>query len=199
MRKMLFLVLLFFTIYEGYSCSCASKPPVKTNWERANEVFIGRIIKVDSTHFGNNGAMIYSYTVRIVKSFKEEFQETRDLRTIISQDSASCNYIFNVGKEYLIYAKSDSNTLASSICSRTNLIEFVEEGEFLELEKLDKEYVSDTSAIRIINMENNISYQVELVKKDLEEKLENQRLIIYVLSGVLVFLLIVLLIVRKTK
>lgn len=197
MKKLLFLVLLFFTISKSYCCSCATKPSVKMDWENANEVFIGKIIKVDSMHFGNNGAKIYSYTVEVVKSFKQEFHETRTLRTIISQDSASCDFMFEVGEDYLIYAKSDSRTLATSLCSRTNIIKFIEESEFQELEKLYKEYASDTNEMR--EMGDNNSYQVELVKKEVEKRLDNQRLIIYGLSGIIVLLLVMVLIMRKRK
>ena len=199
MKRILFLTLLLFTITMSYSCTCAEKPSIKDNWEGANEVFIGKIVKVDSLHFGNNGAKIFSYTVKILKSFKEEFYNTRELRTIIGQDGGSCDFIFNVGEEYLIYAKSESQTLACSLCSRTRSIKKIENEEFEELERLHKEYSSNTSLVRTVRLENNTSYQVELVKKPLEEKIRKQNLLISFLSMTVIILFALILILRKRK
>jgi hypothetical protein len=72
--------------------------------------------------------------------------------------------MFQVGKIYLIYAKEESQTLACSICSRTNKLENEENEELQTLEKLYRAYKSDTSRVRIRTVENNISYQIGLVK-----------------------------------
>ena len=199
MKKIFFLTLLLFSITISYSCTCGEMPSIKDNWEGANEVFIGKIIKVDSLHYGNNGAKIFSYTVKILKSFKEEFYNTRELRTIIGQDGGSCDFIFNLGEEYLIYAKSESQTLACSLCSRTRSIKKIENEEFKELERLHKEYSSNTSLVSTIRFENNISYQVELVKRPLEKKIKKQNMVIVFLSMSVIILFALILILRKRK
>ena len=135
-KNILSFLLLIFSTSKSNACSCSTKPTVKVNWEGANEIFNGKIIKVDSILFGNNGAKVYSYTVKILKSFKKDFYIDREFRTILGQDGSNCDYMFEVDKEYLIYAKEDNQTLSCSICSRTNLFEDVEKDEIQTLQKL---------------------------------------------------------------
>lgn len=190
MKKILLFLFLIFTIQEGYSCSCAPRPSVKYNWKNANEVFTGKIIKIDSSLYGTNGSKIYSYTVRILESFKEDFHKGRELRTFISQDEASCDFMFQAGKEYLIYAKRESHSLVTSICSRTSLLKNIESAEIEALKKLYQIYAADTSGVRTMKMESNTSYQVGLVKNAFEEKIKSQNSIIYLLSAIIAFLVI---------
>jgi hypothetical protein len=199
MKKIMLLFLLLFSISKNYSCECSEKPSIKKNWKSSDEVFIGKIMNVDTMLYGNNGAKIYSYIVRINKSFKEEFFKTREYRTIISQDEAGCDFMFEIGKEYLIYAKTDNQTLACSICSRTNFIENIEKEELKELEVLQKEYFANSNDLRILKVENNLSYQIGLVKNSFEEKTKKKNLIIYGLLVLIIFLISFILMTRKRK
>lgn len=199
MNKLLVLLLLFISL-KSYSCSCAGVPAINKNWDSANEIFIGEITKVDTLLYGNNGEKIYSYTCRILKSFKSEIYPTREFRTILSQSSASCDFMFQIGKTYLIYAKEESQTLACSICSRTNLLENVEKEELQTLEELYQEYKSDINGVRTIKFENNISYQIGLVENAYQEKLKSKEKTIYILLSlitVLIVLVVILLLKRK--
>lgn len=189
------LVLLFFISLKSFSCSCAGVPDITKNWESANEIFTGEIIKVDTLLYGNNGAKIYSYTCRILKSYKSEIYPKRELRTILSQSSASCDFMFQLGKIYLIYAKAESQTLACSICSRTNILENVEKEELQTLERLYKEYKSDTSGVRIMKFENNTSYQIGLVENAYQEKLKSKQKMIYILLSLITILLVIIVII----
>jgi hypothetical protein len=202
MNKLIFLIIFLFCGFKSYSCDCAELPTVAKNWESASEVFTGEIIKVDTLLYGNNGAKIYSYTCRILKSYKSEIHHGRELRTILSQSSASCDFMFQIGKTYLIYAKAESQTLASSICSRTNIVENVEKEELQTLEKLYQKYKSDTSGVRFIKFENNISYQIGLVENAYQEKLKSKEKMIYILLGLITVLLgivVIMLLKRKVE
>jgi hypothetical protein len=189
MKKLLVILLIFISL-KSYSCSCAGVPLITKNWKGANEIFTGEIIKVDTLLYGNNGSKIYSYTCRILKSYKSEIYPGRELRTILSQSSASCDFMFDLGKTYLIYAKSESQTLACSICSRTNILANVEKEELQTLEKLYQEYKSDTSGVRMIKFENNISYQIGLIENNYQEKLKSKEKTIYILSSLIAFLIV---------
>jgi hypothetical protein len=201
MNKLLVILLLFISL-KSYCCSCAGVPAITKNWENANEIFTGEIIKVDTLLYGNNGGKIYSYTCRILKSYKSEIYPGRELRTILSQSSASCDFMFQVGKTYLVYAKAESKTLACSICSRTNILENVEKEELQTLEKLYQEYKSDTSGVRMIKFENNISYQIGLIKNTYQEKLKSKEETINILLSliiVLIILVVMMLLKRKNN
>ncbi|WP_309608551.1 hypothetical protein [Flavobacterium sp.] len=193
-KKLLLFIVIIFSVSKSYSCSCTAKPSVKMNWESANEIFNGKIVSVDSLLYGNNGAKIYSYTVKILKSFKIGFYKNREFRTILTQDGSSCDFMFEIGKEYLIYAKEDNQTLSSSICSRTSLFKNVEKEESETLEKLYESYVSDVSRVRFEKFQNNVSYQIDLVKNGFEQKIHSQNSIIYALSGIIILLFIIILI-----
>jgi len=193
MKKLLIIFLLFINL-KGYSCSCAGIPSINKNWESADEIFTGEIIKVDSLLYGNNGVKIYSFTCKVLKSYKSEIYPGREFRTILGQSSVSCDFMFQLGKVYLIYAKEESQTLACSICSRTNILENVEKEELKTLENLYKEYKSDTSGVRIKKFENNISYQIGLVESAHQEKLKSKEKTIYILISLIAVLLIFIMI-----
>ena len=191
MKKNLIILLLFIGL-KSYSCECAGIASLNKNWEIADEIFTGEIIKVDSLLNGNNGAKIYSFTCKILKSYKSEIYPERELRTILSQSSASCDFMFQVGKIYLIYAKEESQTLVCSICSRTKILASVEKEELQTLEKLYREYKSDTSGVRIRTFQNNISYQIGLVENANQEKLKSKEKTIFILLTLVTILLVII-------
>jgi len=199
MNKLIIGIIFLFCGVKSYSCECSERGTISKNWEGASEVFTGKIIKVDSLLYGNNGAKIYSFTVKIIKSYKSEFFLGRELRTVISQSSASCDYMFSLGEVYLIYAKEESQTLACSICSRTNRLKNVEKEEIQTLEKLYSKYLSDNSEVRTMRLENNIQYQIGLVKNSLEEKLKMKEKIIYGLLSLNILLVIIIIIIALRR
>ena len=199
MNKIIILIIFLFCGFKSYSCDCSGLPTVAKNWESANDVFTGEIIKVDSLLYGNNGAKIYSFTVKILKPYKSEIFQGRELRTIISQSSSSCDFLFQVGKVYLIYAKAESQTLACSICSRTNKLENIEKEEIQTLEKLYSKYQSDTTAVRIIKLESNTEYQIGLIKNSYEDKLKIKEQIIFGLLVPITLLIIIIIVIVLQK
>jgi hypothetical protein len=201
MKKLIVLIIFLFFGLKSYSCECSGFPTIEKNWEAANVVFTGKIIKVDSLLYGNNGAKIYSFTVKIIKSYKSEIFPERELRTVISQSSASCDFMFTLGEVYLIYAKEESQNLACSICSRTNKLKNIEKEEIQTLEKLYSKYLSDNSEVRTIRLENNTEYQIGLVKNSFEEKLKMKEKIIYGLLflNILLIIIIIIITLRRRK
>lgn len=199
MRKVLVLLFLVFAVADGYSCSCAGIPPVKESWEAAGEVFRGKIIRADTLLYGNYGAQIYSYTVEILKSYKEEFYKGRELRTILSLDSAACDYMFEVGEEYLIYAGQDSQTLRCSLCSRTKPFEIVKESEIKLLEKLNKEYHANSNGVKTMKIGFYPVDEVDLIKASYAEQLKQKELLIYTLSAFIVVLIVLAFVIARIK
>lgn len=91
--------------------------------------------------------------------------------------------------------------LSCSLCSRTDLVENVAKSELLILNELHQSYIKNRGEIRIIKFQNNIEYQIDLVKNSFEESLKRKILIIYTLSVVVVLFLIIILIllIRRKK
>ena len=198
-RKLFVLLFLLVTSLNGYCCDCAELPTIKKNWETASQVFEGKIIKIDSLLYGNYGERTYSFTVKILKSYKSDFfTPSSPFRTILAQCGGSCDYRFIVGKTYLIYAKEESTTLTCSLCSRTNPLNKVEKKEIQTLESLGKEDLSKVNKIKIIKFENNTAYQIGLVKNGFEEKIKSNERIIYILSALIILLILLIILKRKS-
>ncbi|MBB4800645.1 hypothetical protein HNP37_000684 [Flavobacterium nitrogenifigens] len=192
-RKVLFILFLMLISSGVYCCDCSEKPSIKENWELASQVFIGKVIKIDSSLYSEYGQKMYSYTVKISKTYKDEVFKEQYFRTILGVNMGSCDYYFENGKEYLIYAKKDHNSLGCSICSRTNLLQNIQSDELKLLDELYRKSRKNRNGIQIIQFQNNIQYQIDLVKNSFEEKLKRKDMIIYVLSAlnfILIFLLI---------
>jgi hypothetical protein len=192
MKKFFILFLLVIVSNKVYCCDCAEKPSITENWEKATQVFIAKVIKVDSTIYGGYGEKVYSFTVKIKKSYKGFFFPDRDYRTILYSDTASCDFVFDVGQEYLIYAKGDDKVLNCSLCSRTNLLSSAGDDEYAVLDKLKSEDYKNRNKIKIVKFQNNIEYQIDLVKDSFDESLKRKDLIICILSGTSILLFLVL-------
>ncbi|WP_289664340.1 hypothetical protein [Flavobacterium panacagri] len=200
-RKVLFGLFFILISSEVYCCDCSNKPSIEENWKKANQVFIGKVIKVDSLLYSEYGQKMYSYTIRISKTYKDEIFRENYFRTILGVSMGSCDYYFEPGKEYLIYAKRDYNALGCSICSRTDFLQNVKKGELEVLEDLYKKSQKNKNEIRIIKLQNNIEYQIDLVKNSFEEKLKRNEMLIYILSGIsfILFLAVLILFFKKKK
>lgn len=148
--KKLFLLLLIAFSFNGYACSCDGIPTVKESWHYAKEVFIAKVISIDSTHLSDYGQKIYLYDIKIIHFFKKDpYNRSEEIRTFFSRKSPGlCDFEFILDKKYLIYeANGEMNYQKSmnyaDICSRTALLTRIEEKEINELEKLSKTSVKD--------------------------------------------------------
>lgn len=172
----------------AYCCDCDEKTSIEKNWELADQVFIAKIIKVDSLLYGEDGLKLYSFKVKIKTSYKSEVYDGQEYRSVLFESVGSCDFPFIVGREYLIYSKSSR----CSICSRTDLLSNIEKDEIATLEKLHQDYIKNGNQNRIIRFSNNIEYQINLVKNSFEEKLKRKDLLIFILLGISVLLLLLL-------
>ncbi|MDQ8011844.1 MAG: hypothetical protein REI96_05315 [Flavobacterium nitrogenifigens] len=64
-RKVLFVLFLFLMSSEVYCCDCSEKSSIGENWEKASQVFVGKVVKVDSSLYSEYGQKMYSYTIKI--------------------------------------------------------------------------------------------------------------------------------------
>ncbi|WP_289058127.1 hypothetical protein [uncultured Flavobacterium sp.] len=183
---------MFLISSEVYCCDCSEKSSIEENWEKASQVFIGKVVKVDSSLYSEYGQKMYSYTIKISKIYKDEIINGQSFRTILGVSMGSCDYYFEKGKEYLIYTKKDHNALGCSICSRTNLLQNIQNNELKLLDELYSKSKKNRG-VQIIKFQNNIEYQIDLVKKSFEEKLERKNKVICILSGLSFILFVVLL------
>lgn len=148
--KKLFLLLLIAFSFNGYTCSCDGIPTVKESWHYAKEVFIAKVISIDSTHLSDYGQKIYLYDIKIIHFFKKDpLNRSEKIRTFFSRKSPGlCDFEFILDKKYLIYETNGEKNYEKSMnyahtCSRTALLTRVEDKEINELEKLSKAGIKD--------------------------------------------------------
>lgn len=156
MKKVFLLLVILFSI-NGFACSCDIKPPVKQSFDDAKEVFIAKIVNIDSTHLSDYGKKIYLYDVRIIHFFKKDpHNRSEEIRTFFYRNSiGGCDFEFISGEEYLIYeANGEMNHEKSmnyaSACSRTALLSYVKKEEINELEKLSKTKFKEPKSLDIL-------------------------------------------------
>lgn len=197
-RNIVFVLFFILMSSKVYCCDCSGKPSIEKNWELASEVFVGEIVKIDSLLYGSYGQKVYVFSVKIKKSYKGDFFPGYEFRDLLATDSGSCDFFFDIGKEYLIYAKNNSYALYSSICSRTDLLKNIDSTELVLLDKLNKDFLNDKK-VKISRFQDNIEYQIELVKNSFEEKLKRKEIIIYGLSTLSFILFLIILLLGSKK
>ena len=148
--KKLFLLLLLSLSFKNYACSCDEKATIKQAYYNANEVFTGKIISVDSSHFDTTGRKIYLFDILIIHTFKTDTRKKQgEMRTLFFRNTPGlCDFQFILNKEYLIYeAKEkihyDHIIHYASGCSRTSLLSNVKQEELDKLTYLSKTGISD--------------------------------------------------------
>ena len=165
MRKYLFVLLSVILVIssfgvilpkKAYACSCANNPDPKTALEKAEAVFVGKVIKVkqERKQQGVVGAIEYkdANLFEVDRAWKGVKQSQ-----IIVYDfghDMSCGFVFEEGKSYLVYVyKTDNGELFTSYCSRT--AELSNAGEDLKLigegQEVDKQVNLEGEMKRISN------------------------------------------------
>lgn len=139
--KKLFLLLLIILSSNSFACSCTEKPSVKEDWTYSHDVYTAKIVSVDSSHFTSSGNRMFLLNAKIIRHYKSEPYPEYEMRTFYYQEGSSCDFSFQLDKEYLIYESRLQNPILSyaSICSRTALLSNVKHEELRELELLKKQ------------------------------------------------------------
>lgn len=121
-----FIFVLFFPLSasEIVACDCIilTDPNLQVlvnyGYKRASVVFSGKVIKIDKKPNNN----FVKVTFNIEKSWKRVLENEVILTTTNSDED--CGYSFKVGEKYLVYAYvgKNINELATTICTRTSLL-----------------------------------------------------------------------------
>jgi hypothetical protein len=196
------------------ACSCGDKPSILEGWYHANQVFIGKVIEANYTKvaYSYNGFIYISFTIEIEEMIKGElikkyryytFDEAGNEfevydstsyylnRTFFYQEGGSCDFKFQKGKRYLIYAyEMNFSFLRVSKCSRTAEVteELIPEIEMLRL--LKNGQLKDKIPFHSMFNKHYDNTEVDLVIEQLNaEKFEN-RILKYIIIPFLSVLLL---------
>lgn len=112
--------LLLFLICSGIAlaCSCIEPGSPMKELEKSSAVFSGRVTGIDDCNRMTDYLCGYYVTFQVYEVWKGDIAE--ETTVITSDNSASCGFNFEQGKEYIIYA--DGDELSVSLCSRTRLL-----------------------------------------------------------------------------
>ena len=108
----------------GASCDCVPPTDVGEAFSLSDAVFTGRVTYIGDRHDKNGALAFREYMFRVSRGWKG----TGGIDTAILYDipESTCSFIFEDGKQYLVYASGDrrfGGRLSTSICTRTRLLE----------------------------------------------------------------------------
>jgi hypothetical protein len=135
LRSLLLLIAVLLAALIGHpatahACSCAMPNSPRESMERAAAVFAGRASAVSTTRrpfltadfpfigWLSAGERLVSFEVASV--WKGNVTERQVVRT--AGDEAMCGYSFERGRDYIVYAYTAPEGLATAICDRTRLV-----------------------------------------------------------------------------
>ncbi len=195
------LSLLFLLSYSTIACECAEKPNITDNWKFADDVIIGKVISGDTLKLKSEfrGTFIL-YTIEIIEPLKQEFYKEHKHRTFLSKGGGTCDADFKVGETFLIYAHKNDLFYSASICSRTNLLQYVHLNELAELRHLyqkRKELILKDRVVEPININNN-EYEINLANSIILRQ-EKQIQLLIILSTVLFIILACVIVIKRRK
>lgn len=124
------------------ACSCAEPNSVHEELEQSSAVFQGKVMEIkDSSH-----------TRKVLFEVKESWKgiEQTQIIVVTGMGSGDCGYDFNIGQEYLVYAKGEQS-LSTNICDRTSSVQSVQVSE--DLEKLGQGITPNT----IVDLSNEFN------------------------------------------
>lgn len=171
MKTPLILVILIVCSTGSFACICFP-PPVETAFERADEVFLGRLMKAEFHEDGEfvdesgevRPAYLHSYCFKVHRKWKGS-----DASYLQLLQSMSCEYGFRyVGEDYLVFASAqyqpfrlknengDTPFFYAGLCSRTT--------DLLPASTEDSFFIQDTAAL------NRIAPQPILLKSSTESE-----------------------------
>lgn len=100
------------------ACSCVPPGPPHEELAKATAVFSGKVVGLSKTFsvFGSSADPV-KVTFQVYTVWKGPVNQTITITT--ARSGATCGYTFEKGGEYLVYADGTENSLAVSLCSRT--------------------------------------------------------------------------------
>ena len=100
-------------------------PPPKEAAEAASVVFEGTAVGMTSDKPPGQKLVYHVYEFEVVRAFKGEATERVTIRTM--NNSAACGRSYEIGENYLVYARDADGQLTDNLCSRTRRIAVAKE------------------------------------------------------------------------
>ncbi|NUY82729.1 hypothetical protein HUK80_17635 [Flavobacterium sp. MAH-1] len=139
MKRLFSILFLLLICQKSLACECEVKQSVKVNWNASNTIFVGKVIQ-RSSEVKSDGSLIFIYEFQINTIYKSASRNKKLSEKMYFHIKNNCGYVFEVDREYLIYANQsgNSNSFECSICSRTDILKNIKKEELSYLKKLKK-------------------------------------------------------------
>lgn len=96
---------------EAFSCSCSGPQPPNEAYSNSVAVFIGKVVSITSGD--------YARTVQFDAEMAWKGVSENQVVLTTGGSGASCGYDFEEGREYLVYAYGNPESLEAGLCGRT--------------------------------------------------------------------------------
>jgi hypothetical protein len=96
------------------ACSCAPPPPYAKAVQQADAVFAGKVTAITPNQFGETAGA----TFEVTRVWKGAVTETFTM-TSPSPHVGMCAFPFEVGHQYVVFARGTIEALSTNICTRT--------------------------------------------------------------------------------
>lgn len=104
----------------SHACSCAMPGSVEQELASRTAVFAGEVLRVSESSPGHVAVL---FAVREIWKGIEQSQ----VWVHTPAHSASCGYLFEPGREYLVFAAGNGDSLVTGLCGRNALLSHAEE------------------------------------------------------------------------
>lgn len=114
-----FAAALLVVPQPAHACSCAAKPDIREELRRKTAIFAGKVTAIEQPGWGlvRSSADPVKVSFEVTEVWKGDVGPRTVVRTAL--DGASCGFPFEADTDYIVYAYSDENGLATGMCERT--------------------------------------------------------------------------------
>lgn len=115
------LIVLPLIVRSAPACQCLElQPPCAAYWQ-ADAVFVGSVTDITPS-FDDLESSMRAGRRKVRFSLEESYRGTGGSEAVLANGVESCEYRFEVGKKYFVYAyrNPEDNTLSTHGCSRTS-------------------------------------------------------------------------------
>lgn len=115
-QTLFILIVLLFKTVDTLACSCGDLDPFsKDVFDKADEIFIGRVIKVEEDRDNWMKAVTFQVTDRLKST-----GQTKKITVWTAFDGAACGLSTEAGDEWYIFAyKNVDNKFVAGLCGRS--------------------------------------------------------------------------------
>lgn len=126
--RVLTLVVIPFVLFaarEARACSCAPPKPAKAELARADMVFRAKVIGIASAEAPGATATDPGGKIHVKLDVERVWKGDLEASFVLNATSphiGMCEYPWEVGKTYMVYAHGKGSDASTSLCSRTHQV-----------------------------------------------------------------------------